>query len=259
MNNQPYYFCSKDKIHLWWQNTQWVGSSDFSLVGTNTFALSGPTVDGGAYTNGEYQPINALISTEVLDAGVNWVSLCSKGTYSANEGSVSCTPAPQGKYVPNSGATTSLQCATGTFSSTTGASACTVCSTACGIGKEIQGTCASTFDTPCVPCTQVPNCVFQGIGCGNSTNPNCVCMPGFEMVAGKCQQCKQGHFKAANSSLPCAQWTTPSCAANYFRSNGTRFSDTVCLPCPDPPGNAAIKGVACEWGCRAGYNTTMVK
>ncbi len=259
INNQPYYFCSKDKIHLWWQNTQWVGSPDFSLVGTNTFAVSGPTVDGSAYTNGEYQPITALISTEVLDAGVNWVSLCSKGAYSASEGSVSCTPAPVGQYVPNSGATTSLQCASGTFSSTTGASACTVCSTACGIGKEVQGACTSTTDTPCVPCAPVANCIFQGIGCGNSTNPNCVCAPGFEMVAGKCQQCKQGYFKATNSSLPCTQWTSPTCAANHFRSNGTRFSDTVCLPCPDPPGNAAIKGVECEWGCKAGYNNTAVK
>jgi hypothetical protein len=352
VNNQPYYFCSKNQIHLWWQSTQWVGSSDFSLVGTSNFAISGPSADGS-------EPITALISVEVLDAGVNWVSLCPKGTYSAYEGSTSCTlapiggyvpstgasnfivcasgtrsltpgasactacspgtykptsdttdcipapiggyvpstgasnfivcasgtqspapgasactacspgtynpdttgciPAPLGKYVPNSGATASLQCASGTYSSTAGASACTACSTVCALGREIQGPCTLTSDTFCGLCSPVANCVFGGNGCGNSTNPNCVCLPGFEMVAGKCQQCMQGYFKAVNSSLPCAQWTSPSCAANYFRSNGTRFADTVCLQCPSPPGNAGIKGAQCEWGCNAGFNNTVIK
>ena len=65
MNNQPYYFCSKNQIHMWWQNTQWVGSPDFSSVGTNTFAVSGPVADSGI------EPITALITVEVLDAGVN--------------------------------------------------------------------------------------------------------------------------------------------------------------------------------------------
>jgi hypothetical protein len=105
----------------------------------------------------------------------------------------------------------------------------------------------------------VANCNFiPGASCGNSTNPNCICLPGFELTVGRCQQCKQGFFKSTNSTLPCTQWTsTPACSANYFRSNGTRFSDTVCLPCPNPPANATIKGATCEWGCRAGFNNTV--
>jgi hypothetical protein len=110
----------------------------------------------------------------------------------------------------------------------------------------------------------VANCFYiAGTPCGNTTNPNCLCLPGFELVNGQCQPCKAGFFKGTNSSLPCTQWNTLQvCGQGYFMANGTRFTNAACLlSCPTPPGNATGKNsvAGCEWGCKAGYNNTAFK
>ena len=387
VNGQPYYFCSNTRVYMWWQTSQWVGSTDFSQVGTANFMITGPSTDG--------DPVVALLSI-VLESGVNWETACLRGTYSPLSSSTACTLASAGYYVSSSGASAQTPCAVGTYSSPrasscsdvcpagtykaplsqclpatpgsysdsgaltpclrgtfssmsgltvctscmpgtfndatggnssgvcslcsmggysssagasvctacasgkynaavgvtvcaacpigkfsnveglvydcswctaginyafyAGSSQCTTCSLSCGIGKQIQGPCTLTTDTFCGACTPVANCVFlPGAACGNSSNPNCVCLPGFELIGRQCQQCKQGFFKSMNTTLPCSQWTLLPCSNGYFRSNGTRFIDTACLPCPSPPGNSSFKGAACEWGCRVGFNNTVFK
>jgi hypothetical protein len=96
--------------------------------------------------------------------------------------------------------------------------------------------------------------------CGNSTSPNCLCPPGYELTSGVCQQCRNGFFQRANSSLPCSQWNTSLvCTAGYHISNGSRFTDTSCIPCPSTPGNTTLKGPGCRWACKAGFNATVIK
>jgi hypothetical protein len=205
-------------------------------------------------------------------------SLCSAGGYGSSDGASVCTACTTGKYNTAAGVTACAVCPVGKFANVeglaydctwctagvnyntnTGSSACTVCSASCDLGKQIQGPCTPTTNTFCGACTPVANCMFlPGTPCGNNSNPNCMCLPGFELIGNQCQQCKQGFFKSTNSTLPCSEWTlSPACSNGYFRSNGTRFINTACLPCPSPPENATLKGTACEWGCSVGFNNTI--
>ncbi len=205
-------------------------------------------------------------------------TLCGAGSYTSASGSPDCTACNPGKYNMASGVTVCALCPVGKYSSvagfttdcawctnginytySTGSSACTACTAACPVGKKIQNLCIPTSDIYCGPCTPIANCFYiPGTPCGNATNPNCLCLPGFELIGNQCQQCRQGTFKSTSSSLPCAAWNTRlTCSPGYFLTNGTRFTDTSCLQCPGSPGNGTMKGSGCQWGCKAGYNNTV--
>jgi hypothetical protein len=208
-------------------------------------------------------------------------SLCGGGTFTNSSGKSVCMLCAAGRYNPaGSGLTVCSLCLVGKFSNTlgladcisctngtayttgTGSTVCTACSTACGTGKQIQGPCTPISDTYCGACTLISNCFYiPGLLCGNTTNPNCLCLPGFELSGGQCQQCRQGFFRSTNSSLlPCAPWTNRICSLGFYLSNGTRFGDSTCVPCPGLlPGNATAKNTSgCAWGCKAGFNRTVM-
>ncbi len=195
--------------------------------------------------------------------GVTVCTNCLAGTYSSGTGMdsfASCTLCAQGSYASSAALPNCTACSAGRYNSAVGSTTCLICTSACPAGRQLQGICTPTSDTYCTPCTLVANCFYiAGTPCGNATNPNCLCTPGFELIGGQCQQCKAGFFKSTNSSLPCAPWNTSLvCSQGYFSSNGTRFANAACLPsCPIPPGNATVKGMGCQWGCNAGFNNTM--
>ncbi|MGL5002659.1 MAG: hypothetical protein ACRDAM_06930, partial [Casimicrobium sp.] len=81
-------------------------------------ALEGSSGNGSAYLAGT----TTLIGTPKIHA-IAYTPLCDFGTYSAT-GSVPCTPASAGSFVPTVGATAQLLCPSGTTSSA-GASTCT--------------------------------------------------------------------------------------------------------------------------------------
>ena len=210
---------------------------------------------------------------------------CPKGTYSNFQGATACTNCIAGQYNSGTGMdspTSCVLCAQGTYASSAASPNCTACSagkystatgstlqcglctTACPAGRQLQGACTPTSDAYCTQCTPVTNCFYiAGTPCGNATNPNCLCLPGFELLTGQCQPCKAGFFKGANSSLPCTLWNTSQvCGQGYYLANGTRFTNAACLlSCPTPPGNATAKNsvTGCGWGCKAGYNNTVFK
>ena len=191
---------------------------------------------------------------------------CIAGTYSSGTGmdfSVGCTLCTQGSYTASAALSDCTVCGSGRYNTAAGSTLCLVCTATCPAGKQLEGICTTTSDALCRVCTLVANCIYvAGTPCGNSTHPNCLCMPGFELVNGLCQQCKRGFFQKNNSLLPCTPWnTTLACPAGSFLTNGTRFTDTACVPlCPAPPENATARGViGCEWRCKAGYNNTKFK
>ena len=206
-------------------------------------------------------------------------ALCGAGAFTNSSGRSVCMPCAAGRYA-GSGLTMCPLCLVGKFSNTagsgdcisctngttyttnTGSTVCTACTKTCATGNQIQGQCTPSSDTYCGACTLISNCFYiPGASCGNTTNPNCLCLPGFELTGGQCQQCRQGFFRSTNSSLPCTQWTSPLCALGYYLSNGTRFRDSFCVPCPNLfPGNATAKNTSgCSWGCKAGFNYTLLK
>ena len=218
-NNQPAYKCPNNYF-VWWWLQWWMGiRNGESYVGSNMCTQSLHL--GITYVNGEPNPVTALLA---VSTEVEWCS-CQSGKYSSASGSSTCTP----------------------------------CATSCPIGQQIQTPCTPTSNITCGACTPVANCFHvPGTACGNATNPNCLCPPGFELVGNQCQPCKAGFFRSANFSRPCAAWNTAAtCAAGHFLSNGTRFADTVCIPCPAPPSNGTPRSAGCQWGCSAGYNSTF--
>ena len=158
----------------------------------------------------------------------------------------------------------SLLCAVASYSDNTTectlTTNCTNCSTECPPGYEFNPVCSES-ETLCRQCPPVANCIYTNSGqcLTNTSTPNCDCIAGFEMVDNECAPCPQGFFKDVDGPLPCSEWNVTDCSEGYFAANGTRFSDSVCLPCPDPPDNATLvlNGTGCEWTCDAGYNNTL--
>ena len=254
VNGQPYYRCSV--MYIWWQGTQWVGSSNFTDLGTFTA------------TGGSEEPINILFAS--LEAGYTfaWELKCNPGTYTPFNDSIACMQSTPGHFSPGYGSSTQTPCASGLYSFT-GAS---VCSATCPVStsKSTNGSQQCVLTAPgfystainTYPCPQGTYSSGSGAsvcsGCVAGTyHLSCLCLPGFELLDGQCQQCKAGYFRA-NTTSPCARWNTTSCAPGYYLSNGTRFTDSLCLPCPASPVNASVKGVGCQWVCRPGFNNTFI-
>jgi len=243
------------------------GSPNCTLCGTGSFnSNSGSTVCtaclAGKYSNflGASTCISCTNGAYSSSNGSPNCTLCGTGSYNSNSGSTVCTVCLEGKYSNFLGASTCISCTNGAnFTNTTGATTCITCSKTCPIGKQIQTQCTPTTNTYCGPCTPIPNCYFvPNTACGNATNPNCLCPPGYELTGGMCQQCRPGFFQRSNSSLPCSQWNTSLvCATGYYFSNGSRFTDTSCIPCPSTPGNTTLRGAGCQWACKAGFNATV--
>ena len=220
-----------------------------------------PTPPGSYSTSGTSTPCPT--GTYSTASGASVCTGCTAGAYNSVTGASSvagCLLCSQGTYASTTGFAACENCNPGTYSTTTGITVCTSCTaTSCPIGQQIQTPCTPTSNIKCGACTPVANCFHvPGTACGNATNPNCLCPPGFELVGNRCQPCKAGFFRSANSSRPCAAWNTATtCAAGHFLSNGTRFADTVCIPCPAPPSNGTPRSAGCQWGCSAGYNRTF--
>ena len=188
------------------------------------------------------------------DPGTTSCLECAVGEFTPLQAAASCDDCPAGAYAADPGSTACVFCTDGVdFATLTN---CTNCTTECPVAHELNGTCTAANDYFCKPCTPVSNCVHYG-ACGNSSTPNCECVAGFEMVDGECRVCQTGFFKNQTSFLPCQEWDTDMCAEGYYAVNGTRFHNSVCLPCPDIPDNATFTGVECEWGCDAGFNNTV--
>lgn len=220
----------------------------------------------GDYSNGTGILLPCPRGTFSSITGATVCINCAAGSYNSGTGmdsSAKCLLCAQGSYTTSVGRSDCIGCSSGKYNTVAGSTSCLACTTACPAGKQIQSACTPTSDAFCMTCTLVANCVYvAGSPCGNNTNPNCLCSPGFELIAGQCQQCKPGFFRGLNSSsLPCTPWNTSRvCSPGNFLANGTRFSDSACLPgCPTIPSNSTSKGAGCQWGCNAGYNNTVIK
>jgi hypothetical protein len=98
-----------------------------SVSGTNgtalTFTGAGTCViDADQAGNANYLP------APQVQQSIAVTTLCSPGSYSAT-GSVPCTPAPSGTYVPNTGATAPTPCPSGTYTLAPGATSAAACVT----------------------------------------------------------------------------------------------------------------------------------
>jgi hypothetical protein len=263
--NQPVYFCDAVGEYMWWWVYLWKrhpggACTDGCECRCDNYGWGGPPgpAKGGYWENGQYEPMEAFV---LASSDINHCLNCLAGTYNPSPGRTTCTQCAKGEYSPVSGASSCAQCPPGTYSNLSGMSACTLCTASCPIGQNIQALCTPTSpDISCSACPPVANCFFApDTPCGNATNPNCTCFQGLELSAeARCQPCKAGFFRSANSPGPCVEWkTAASCAAGHFLSNGTRFSDAVCIPCPAPPNNNTLRSAGCQWGCSAGYNSTF--
>jgi hypothetical protein len=262
VNGQPFYVCSTSVTkYLWWQTFQWVGSSNFSDLGTGSFTASG--------LRGSDDPINILFANLVAAYTFAWEIQCNPGTYTPFYDSTSCIRASPGYYIQGYGSSSQTPCPVGLYSFT-GASTCSATCPA-STSKSTNGSQQCVLTAPgyysnainTYPCPQGTYSTGSGAsvctGCDTYTAyPSCLCSSGFELSNGQCQQCKPGYFRNnVNSTLPCAQWNS-SCTSGYYLSNGTRFTNSVCLPCPDSPVNASVKGMGCQWMCRPGFNNTRL-
>ena len=137
---------------------------------------------------------------------------------------------------------------------------CTDCSTECPPGYEFNPVCSES-ETLCRPCPPVANCIYANTGqcTTDQSTPNCDCVAGFEMVESKCIPCSEGFYKETDGPLPCSEWNATDCSDGFYAVNGTRFSDTTCLPCPTAPDNATLilNGTGCEWTCDSGFNNML--
>ena len=197
------------------------------------------------------------------DPGGTACMACDPGEYSQSNGTAECSHCSPGTYAPAPASTTCETCIEGAnFSSATASTACTQCSTTCPPGKTLQGACTPENDIFCSDCPPVANCVYTQQGsCGNGSAPNCDCIPGFEMVEGQCEACLPGYFKNQTDPYPCIQWdSSDTCPPTHFAINGTRFTNSACVPCPDVPENASFvvnSSSPCKWICDAGFNNTL--
>lgn len=197
------------------------------------------------------------ITIDPIADEVSWCSACDKGTYGSPENN--CTACAPGFFNPDSGASACFECAADEIAES-GSASCVKCP----FGANTSSTCiqctGNTSDClpgfeprgPCQTCQQcaiAPNCVhtFQ---CA------CDCAAGFERIVNECRMCLIGFFKNQTSPYECEKWDANDCNGGHFLTNGTRFQNSACLPCPDAPENATLTGMECEWTCDAGFNNT---
>jgi hypothetical protein len=198
-------------------------------------------------------------------------SACTPGFHSPDPGSTNCLECAVGEFAPEYESSSCINCSAGAYASDPGSSACvyctdgidfavnnscTNCTTECPPGNELHGVCTAANNSYCAPCTPVANCIFAGV-CGNSSFPNCECVAGFELVDGECRVCREGFFKNHTNPFPCEEWDLLTCLRGYHPVNGTRFHNSVCVPCPEIPDNSTFTSEECGWGCDAGFNNTI--
>ena len=199
-------------------------------------------------------------------------SACTPGFHSPDPGSTNCLECAVGEFTPVSASSACDHCPAGAYASDTGSSACMLCTdgidfalnntcinctTECPPGSELHGVCTAANNSYCSPCPLVPNCIYNTGACGNSREPNCECVAGFELVEGECMVCKPGFFKNHTNLYSCDEWDLLTCPEGYFIVNGTRFQNSKCMPCPEIPDNSTFTGYECGWGCDLGFNNTL--
>ena len=72
----------------------------------------------------------------VATANATEQTACAVGTFSANPGAISCTPASPGSFVAEEGSATQIACSLGTFSANAGSTSCTVAEIAFYVDSE---------------------------------------------------------------------------------------------------------------------------
>ena len=167
---------------------------------------------------------------------------CPQATFSTGLGVTVCTGCYLGLYGRSNitGSTNEddacAHCAVDSYAPVRGLTKCIACSKKCPPFRQMSFPCTSASDILCEICTTVPNCFYvSNLRCKDADNPRCHCLPGFELIveSEQCRPCKDGYFKADNSSSMCSKWnTTAECLAGFYLSNGTRFTSGMCLACP---------------------------
>ncbi|TAG78817.1 MAG: hypothetical protein EAZ21_11890, partial [Betaproteobacteria bacterium] len=165
----------------------------FARVGTQcaagTYSGTGLNIDAalGTITCTQASPGNF-----VPIAGATAQTVCPPGSYSATAGATSCTPASAGYYVDAPGAIAQTACGVGTYQPNTGQTSCLFA----GLGHFVNVT-AATSQTPCVPGqfqsqTGQTSCILAVIGsfaAGPAATAQTLCAAGSFSAAPGASQC----------------------------------------------------------------------
>lgn len=149
-----------------------------------------------------------------------------------------CPPGFAGRVVSGDAPLQCEACAIGSYKAEFGNVICEQCANAT-VGRVIASWQArASQEDACVPCSAA-HYKFNSTTClpcqANSERPagagaqrhDCVCLPGFELVLGRCRACRAGYFKSVHGNGACS-----ACTLGTYSTRIAASSSAMCTPCP---------------------------